>query len=235
MAYKVARRSLCGIALGLPCRNRPAEFARCSRCPPVACQRRWLPLPVFATLIFRRFPVQTVNLIFYSVCKLVEGFTREVYFLGLPCRNRPAEFARCPCCPPVACQRRWLPLPVSVMLIFRCFLVQAGDFISYGVCKFICLSSFMYNRFHKELRFFFSLLKRKKEAKKEKSSRFTCSTRFKYHPKITQETFLHRFLSTKIPRRGIQAAAAAVTLPFLQLKLGRKVSGDPPHAGGIYG
>ena len=35
-----------------------------------------------------------VNLIFYGVCKLVEGFTREVYFLGLPCRNRPAEFAR---------------------------------------------------------------------------------------------------------------------------------------------
>ena len=67
MAYKVARRSLCGIALGLPCRNRPAEFARCSRCPPVACQRRWLPLPVFAMLIFRRFPVQTVNLIFYGV------------------------------------------------------------------------------------------------------------------------------------------------------------------------
>ncbi|WP_302337515.1 hypothetical protein, partial [uncultured Ruminococcus sp.] len=30
------------------------------------------------------------------------------------------------------------------------------------------------------------------------------------------------------PRRGIQAAAAAVTLPFSQLKLGRKVSGDPP-------
>ena len=36
------------------------------------------------------------------------------------------------------------------------------------------------------------------------------------------------FLSTKIPRRGEQAAAAAVTLPFLQLKLGRKVGGDPP-------
>ncbi|WP_370742977.1 hypothetical protein [Ruminococcus callidus] len=33
------------------------------------------------------------------------------------------------------------------------------------------------NRFHKELRFFFSLLKRKKEAKKEKSSRFTCTMR----------------------------------------------------------
>ncbi|WP_288533329.1 hypothetical protein, partial [uncultured Ruminococcus sp.] len=99
-------------------------------------------------------------------------------------------FARCPRCPPGACQRRWLPLPVSVMLVFKCFLVQVGDFISYGVCKFICLSSFMYNRFHKELRFFFSLLKRKKEAKKEKSSHFPCAVRFQYHPKITQETVI---------------------------------------------
>ena len=32
--------------LGLPYQNRPAKFARCSRCPPRACQRRWLPLPV---------------------------------------------------------------------------------------------------------------------------------------------------------------------------------------------
>ena len=46
---------------------------------------------------------------------------------------------------------------------------------------------------------------------------------------LSGEAFLPcKFLSTKIPRRGIQAAAAAVTLPFLQLKLGRKVSGDPP-------
>ena len=89
----------------------------------------------------------------------------------------------------------------------------------YGVCKFICLSSFMYNRFHKELRFFFSLLKRKKEAKKEKNSHSTCTVRFQYHPKI------QHFRSTKLPRRGKQAAAAAVTLPFSQLKLGRKVSG----------
>ena len=140
-------------------------------------------------------------------------------FLGLPCRNRPAEFARCPRCPPGACQRRWLPLPVLVMLVFKSFLVQVGNFISYGVCKFICLSSFMYNRFHKELRFFFSLLKRKKEAKKEKSSRFTCTTR---------SSITRRLHVAKIPRRGEQAAAAAVTLPFLQLKLGRKVSGDSP-------
>ena len=133
--------------------------------------------------------------------------------LGLPCRNRPAEFARCTRCPPVACQRRWLPLPVSVMLIFKSFLVKTGNFMKYGVCKFAFLGSPLghpkgvpcaelspqvtegfpataANRFHKELRFFFSLLKRKKEAKKEKSSRFTCTVRFQYHPKTTRETVI---------------------------------------------
>ena len=93
--------------------------------------------------------------------------------------------ARCPRCPPGACQRRLLPLPVSVMLIFRCFPVQTVNLIFYGVCKFAFLGSPLgelspqvtegfpataANRFHKELRFFFSLLKRKKEAKKEKNS-----------------------------------------------------------------
>ena len=117
--------------------------------------------------------------------------------------------------------------------------MQVGDFISYGVCKFVFLGfplgelspqvteglpATAINRFHKELRFFFSLLKRKKEAKKEKSSHFTCTVR----QCITRRYNIFR--PTKIPRRGIQAAAAAVTLPFLHLKLGRKVSGDPPHA-----
>ena len=131
--------------------------------------------------------------------KLVEGFFREMQLLVQPCRNRPAE-SLVPRCPPGACQRRLLPLPVLVVLIFKCFLVQAGDFYFYGVCKFVLLGSPLghpkgvpcaelspqvteglpataANRFHKELRFFFSLLKRKKEAKKEKSSRFTCTMR----------------------------------------------------------
>ena len=125
-----------------------------------------------------------------------------------------------PRCPPWACQRRLLPLPVSVVLIFRRFLVQAGDFYFYGVCKFAFLGSPLghpkgvpcaelspqvteglpattANRFHKELRFFFSLLKRKKEAKKEKSSRFTCTTR---------SSITRRLHAAKIPRRGEQAA-----------------------------
>ena len=82
-----------------------------------------------------------------------------------------------------------------------------GDFILYGVCKLVLLGSPLghpkgvpcaelspqvteglpataANRFHKELRFFFSLLKRKKEAKKEKSSRFTCTVWQMHHPKI---------------------------------------------------
>ena len=79
----------------------------------------------------------------------------------------------------------------------RCFskvlLVQSVNFYFYGVCKLVLLGSPLghpkgvpraelspqvtegllstaIKRFHKELRFFFSLLKRKKEAKKEKSS-----------------------------------------------------------------
>ncbi|WP_288596034.1 hypothetical protein, partial [uncultured Ruminococcus sp.] len=47
------------------------------------------------------------------------------------------------------------------------------------------------NRFHKELRFFFSLLKRKKEAKKEKSSHFTCTARFRAIPHKERLGTLH--------------------------------------------
>ena len=72
--------------------------------------------------------------------KGVEGFFREVHLLVQPCQNRPAEFARCPRCPPGACQRRLLPLPVSVMLVFKCFPVQVGNFILYGVCKSAVIS-----------------------------------------------------------------------------------------------
>ncbi|MBS6595643.1 MAG: hypothetical protein UDL61_05920 [Ruminococcus callidus] len=152
--------------------------------------------------------------------KLVEGFSREVQLLVQPCRNRPAEFARYTRCPPGACQRRLLPLPVSVMLVFKCFPVKTGNFMKYGVCKFAFLGSPLghpkgvpcaelspqvteglpataANWFHKELRFFFSLLKRKKEAKKEKNSHSTCTVRFKYHPKITQE-----ILTNKTPPAG---------------------------------
>ena len=56
-----------------------------------------------------------------------------------------------------------------------------------------------------------SLLKRKKEAKKEKSSRSTCTTKSsitrRLHERLrTRAIYSHRFSPTKLPRRGIQAA-----------------------------
>ena len=70
------------------------------------------------------------------------------------------------------------------------------------------------NRFHKELRFFFSLLKRKKEAKKEKSSRSTCTTRSNITRRLYREfsayakSFifmwepLHRLTAVPLPFQG---------------------------------
>ena len=85
------------------------------------------------------------------------------------------------------------------------------------------------------LLFFFA--EKKKRSKKRKEFALHLYYMATNHPKITQETFPHRFSPTKIPRRGEQAAAAAVTLPFSQLKLGRKVSGDPPPSqwGSLHG
>ena len=124
--------------------------------------------------------------------------------------------------------------------------MQVGNFISYGVCKFAFLGSPLghlkgvpcaelspqvteglpattASRFHKELRFFFSLLKRKKEAKKEKSSHSTCTTR---------SSITRRLHINKNPPAGHTGGLSAVTLPFSHLKLGRKVSGDPPRGVG---
>ncbi|WP_302194893.1 hypothetical protein, partial [uncultured Ruminococcus sp.] len=102
------------------------------------------------------------------------------------------------------------------------------------------------------LLFFFT--EKKKRSKKRKEFAFHLYYKVKYHTKIIQrifhlckifyiyvetppppnggppplsgEAFLtFEFPPTKLPRRGEQAATAAVTLSFLQLKLGRKVSG----------
>ena len=87
-------------------------------------------------------------------------------------------------------------------------LVQVDNFILCGVCKLVFLGSPLgelspqvtegfpataANRFHKELRFFFSLLKRKKEAKKEKSSRSLV---------LQGQVSPEDYTPTKLPRRG---------------------------------
>ncbi len=78
--------------------------------------------------------------------------------------------------------------------------------------------------FIKEFLFFFSLLKRKKEAKKKSSSptpyfERQCITRLAVQSDYTQQ---------KSPG-GVVGSLSAVTLPVLNVKLGRKVSGDPPQ------
>ena len=158
----------------------------------------------------------------------------EVYFLVQSCRNCPVEFARCPRCPPVACQRRLLPLPVFVTLIFGCFLVQVVNFIftvfaSLSVYRLSCTTDFT----RSYASFFFA--EKKKRSKKRKEFAFHLYCKIPISPEDYTRNCHHRFSPTKLPRRGKQAAAAAVTLPFLQLKLGRRVSGDSPQSpGGAY-
>ena len=78
------------------------------------------------------------------------------------------------------------------------------------------------------LLFFFA--EKKKRSKKRKEFAFHLYCKIPISPEDYARNCHNRFSPTKLPRRGIQAAAAAVTLPFSQLKLGRKVSGDSPPA-----
>ncbi|MFQ9269167.1 MAG: hypothetical protein ACLS4X_09775, partial [Ruminococcus callidus] len=64
-------------------------------------------------------------------------------------------------------------------------------------------------------RFFFSLLKRKKEAKKEKSLRSTCTARFQYHPKIIQE-----ILTNKNPPAGRTGGCRRRNTTLFTLEIG---------------
>ncbi|WP_288595841.1 hypothetical protein, partial [uncultured Ruminococcus sp.] len=73
------------------------------------------------------------------------------------------------------------------------------------------------------LLFFFT--EKKKRSKKRKEFALHLYCKIPISPEDYIRNCHNRFSSTKLPRRGKQAAAAAVTLPFSQLKLGRRVSG----------
>ena len=94
-----------------------------------------------------------------------------------------------------------------------------------GFLRIICYSSQPISQ-GVTLLFFFT--EKKKRSKKRKEFAFHLYCKIPISPEDYTRNCHNRFSSTKLPRRGEQAAAAAVTLPFLQLKLGRKVSGDPP-------
>ena len=76
------------------------------------------------------------------------------------------------------------------------------------------------------LLFFFT--EKKKRSKKRKEFAFHLYCKIQVSPEDDTRNYHHRFSPTEIPRRGEQAASAAVTLPFSHLKSGRKVSGDSP-------
>ena len=126
--------------------------------------------------------------------------------LVLPCRNRPAEFARCPRCPPGACQRRLLPLPVSVMLIFDCFSYASGRL--YFIRR---LQVYLFIIFHVQpisqgvtLLFFFT--EKKKRSKKRKELAYPCTVwqcvARRLHKELRHSTTLRCMSSiTKLPAR----------------------------------
>ena len=96
----------------------------------------------------------------------------------------------------------------------------------YSVCCACFFFAFLCKVYTKSLLFFFSLLKRKKEAKKEKRKdlAYPCLERQRM-PRLAVFSQLTRNINRP---EGEQAAAAAVTLPFLNAKLGGRVSGNLP-------
>ena len=96
-----------------------------------------------------------------------------------------------------------------------------------GFLRIICYSKQTISQ-RVTLLFFFA--EKKKRSKKRKEFAFHLYCKIPISPEDYTRNCHNRFSSTKLPRRGIQAAAAAVTLPFSLLKLGRKVSGDSPPA-----
>ncbi|MEI3024851.1 MAG: hypothetical protein V8T34_02880 [Ruminococcus callidus] len=146
-----------------------------------------------------------------------------------PCRNRPAEFAR------TSLSAWGLPTPVVAFACIGNVDIQVFSDVGGRLYFIRRLQVYLFIIFHVQpisqgvtLLFFFA--EKKKRSKKRKEFAFHLYCKIPISPEDYTRNYHHRFSSTKLPRRGIQAAAAAVTLLFLQLKLGREVSGDPPPA-----
>ena len=79
------------------------------------------------------------------------------------------------------------------------------------------------------LLFFFT--EKKKRSKKRKELAYPCTVRQCFTRRLHKKLFSSQILTNKNPPAGRTGDPPhAVTLPFSQLKLGRKVSGDSPHA-----
>ena len=121
------------------------------------------------------------------------------------CQNRPAEFAR------TSLSAWGLPTPVVALACIGNVDIQVFSCAGGRLYFIRRLQVYLFIIFHVQpvsqgvtLLFFFT--EKKKRSKKRKEFAFHLYYAAMHHPKITQETFLHKFLSTKIPRRGEQAA-----------------------------
>ena len=110
--------------------------------------------------------------------------------------------------------------------------MQAGDFIfaAFASLNFVCYSNQPISQ-GVTLLFFFT--EKKKRSKKRKEFAFHLYYTATSHPKITRKiedtcNIFPQILINKTPPAGHTGGLPAVTLPFLHLKLGRKVSGDSP-------
>ena len=104
-------------------------------------------------------------------------------FLGQPCQNRPAKFAR------TSLSAWGLPTPAVAFACIGNVDIQVFSGVGGRLYFIRRLQVYLFIIFHVQpisqgvtLLFFFA--EKKKEAKKEKSSRSTCTVRFQYHPKI---------------------------------------------------
>ena len=201
-------------------------------------------------LIFRCFPVQTVNLIFYGVLQ-AGGGVHPRSITSSVAMSKPSGGIRSL----HSLSACGLPTPIVALACIGNVDIQVFSYADgepYFLRRFAslhiasperggepplggggvspCIIRYSSQPVSQRVTLLFFFTEKKKRSKKRKELAFHLYYTAMHHTKITQETVPHRFSSTKLPRRGEQAAAAAVTLPFSQLKLGRRVSGDPPLA-----
>ena len=132
-------------------------------------------------------------------------FLREVHFLGQPCRNRPAEFAR------TSLSAWGLPTPVVALACIGNVDIQVFSCADGRLYFIRRLQVYLFIIFHVQpisqgvtLLFFFA--EKKKRSKKRKEFAFHLYCKIQVSPEDYTRNCHHRFSPTKIHRRGIQAA-----------------------------
>ena len=127
--------------------------------------------------------MQAVNVIWYGVCKLVYSLPYEVYFLGQPCQNRPAEFAR------TSLSACGLPTPVVDLACIgnvdiQVFSGAGGQLYLIRRLQVYLFIIFRVQTISQGVTLLFFFTEKKKRSKKRKEFAFHLHYKVKYRPKI---------------------------------------------------